>query len=667
MLPFDEARRRVDELRELIRYHDHRYHILDSPEISDAEYDALVRGLVEIETDFPELVTPDSPTQRVSGAPVEGFATVPFTASVLSLSNAFSEEELFAFDRRIRQAAGERSIRYVIEPKIDGLSVILRYRDGAFVQGATRGDGRTGEDVTRNLRTVKSIPLVLRSPPAFVETRGEVYMPKAEFARLNRERDERGEMPFANPRNAGAGSLRQMDPRVTAGRALDSFIYEIREIEGGPAVTTHLAALEALDGWGFKTPPRAVFMSAEEIAAYLREWSGKRDELPFDIDGMVIKLDDLELHDALGATSHSPRWALAYKFQPKRAITVVNDITITVGRTGVLTPTAILEPVRVGGSTVSRAVLHNEDIIRQKDVRIGDTVVVHKAGEVIPEVVEVLKEKRTGKEREFHFPETCPACGDPVHRFEGEAAHRCVNVACPARLYESLIHFASRDAMNIEGMGPSLINQLLQNGMVKDPADIYFLAPEQIESLERMGKKSAENITRAIENSKQSALSRVIFALGIKHVGQRAASLLAEHFGSYWSLLDATYEDLTSIEGMGDVIARSALAFTSSKEARVLGEKLQRAGVKLAGDQAPGAGGVLDGLQIVLTGALPTMTRKQAEDLITQNGGRVMSSVSGDTDFVLLGENPGSKLDRARQLGIRTMSEEQFRSLVARR
>jgi len=667
MLPFDEARRRADELRELIRYHDHRYHVLDSPEISDAEYDALVRDLVEIETDYPELITPDSPTQRVSGAPVEGFTAVPFTAPVLSLSNAFSEEELFAFDRRIRQAAGERPVRYVIEPKIDGLSVILRYRDGTFVQGATRGDGRTGEEVTRNLRTVKSLPLVLKNPPAFLEARGEVYMPKAEFARLNRERDERGEMPFANPRNAGAGSLRQMDPKITAGRALDSFIYEIREMEGGPAVPTHLAALEALGGWGFKTPPRAVFSTAEEIAAYLREWSEKRDELPFDIDGMVIKLDDLQLHDALGTTSHSPRWALAYKFQPERAVTVVNDITITVGRTGVLTPTAILEPVRVGGSTVSRAVLHNEDIIRQKDVRIGDTVIVHKAGEVIPEVVEVLKEKRNGTEREFHFPEACPACGDPVHRFEGEAAHRCVNVACPARLYESLIHFASRDAMNIEGMGPSLINQLLQSGLVKDPADIYFLTQEQVESLERMGKKSAENIMQAVENSKQASVSNLVFALGIKHVGQRAANMLAEHFGSYWSLLDATYEDLTSIDGMGDVIARSVLAFVSSKEARILGEKLQRAGVKLAADQARLAAGVLDGMQVVLTGTLPTMTRKQAEDLIVQNGGRVMSSVSRNTSFVLLGENPGSKLDKARELDIKTLSEEEFRNLVTKR
>ncbi|MDP2858423.1 MAG: NAD-dependent DNA ligase LigA [Bacillota bacterium] len=667
MLRFDEARRRADELRELIRYHDHRYHVLDAPEISDAIYDALVRELVEIEKDYPELVTPDSPTQRVSGAPLEGFATVSFSAPVLSLSNAFSEEELYAFDRRIRQIAGERPVRYVVEPKIDGLSVILRYRDGAFVQGATRGDGRTGEDVTRNLRTVKSIPLVLNNPPAFLETRGEVYMPKAEFARLNRERDERGEMPFANPRNAGAGSLRQLDPKVTASRALDSFIYEIRAADGAPAVATHLGALDLLHGWGFKTPPRTAFSTAEEVAVYLREWSEKRDELPFEIDGMVIKVDDLELHDALGATSHSPRWALAYKFQPERAITTVNDIIITVGRTGVLTPTAILDPVRVGGSTVSRAVLHNEDIIREKDVRVGDVVVVHKAGEVIPEVVEVLKEKRTGREQEFHFPETCPACGDPVYRFEGEAAHRCVNVACPARLYESLIHFASRDAMNIEGMGPSLINQLLQNGMVKDPADIYFLTQDQIESLERMGKKSAENIMRAIENSKQSSLSRLAFALGIKHVGLRAANLLAERFGGYWRLLEAGYDDLVGIEGMGDVIARSVLAFTSSKEAGILGDKLERAGVRLVEEQRPAARGALGGMQIVLTGTLPTMTRKQAEDLIVQNGGRIMSSVSGKTDFVLLGDNPGSKLDKAGQLGIRIIDEEEFRNLLAKR
>ena len=667
MLPFDEARRRADELRELIRYHDHRYHVLDAPEISDAIYDALVRDLVEIETDYPELVTPDSPTQRVSGAPLEGFAAVSFSTPVLSLSNAFSEEELYAFDRRIRQAAGERPVRYVVEPKIDGLSVILRYRDGAFVQGSTRGDGRTGEDVTRNLRAVKSIPLVLNNPPAFLETRGEVYMPKAEFARLNRERDERGEMPFANPRNAGAGSLRQLDPKVTAGRALDSFVYEIRAAEGAPAVATHLDALDLLHGWGFKTPPRTAFSTAEEIAVYLHEWSEKRDELPFEIDGMVIKLDDLDLHDALGATSHSPRWALAYKFQPERAITTVKDIIITVGRTGVLTPTALLDPVRVGGSTVSRAVLHNEDIIREKDVRVGDVVVVHKAGEVIPEVIEVLKEKRTGSEQEFHFPETCPACGDTVYRFEGEAAHRCVNVACPARLYESLIHFASRDAMNIDGMGPSLINQLLQNGIVKDPADIYFLTQDQMELLERMGKKSAENIMRAIENSKQSSLSRLIFALGIKHVGQRAANLLAERFGGYWRFLEAGYDDLVGIEGMGDVIARSVLAFTSSKEAKVLGDKLERAGVRLVEEQAPAAGGVLEGLQIVLTGTLPTMTRKQAEDLIVQNGGRITSSVSGKTDFVLLGGNPGSKLDKARQLGIQIVDEEEFRNLLAKR
>lgn len=661
MLSRVEAAAAIRDLRERIRYHDYRYYVLDSPEISDAEYDRLYKELLRLESQYPDLVTPDSPTQRVGGQPLAGFQTVTHTLPVLSLSNAFNHEDVVAFDRRVRAAAREgEAIEYVVEPKIDGLSVILRYRDGMLVQGATRGDGVTGEDVTLNVRTVKSIPLALRSAPAFVEVRGEVFMPRSEFARLNAERDERGEPPFANPRNAAAGSLRQLDPRITASRALDSFVYEIRVLEG-MSVSTHSEALGVLSSWGFKTPPASTFSNIDDLLKYLDEWDEKRGSLPYDIDGMVIKVNSLVLRERLGATAHSPRWALAFKYQPEQAITRVLDIELTVGRTGVLTPTAILEPVRVGGSTVSRATLHNEDIIREKDVRIGDHVVVQKAGEVIPEIVSVIKEKRTGQEREFHFPERCPACGEKVHRFAGEAAYRCVNPGCPAQLYERLIHFASRDAMNIEGMGPALVGQLLEAHLVHDPADIYFLTAEQLQQLPRMGKKSAENIMRAIANSKSAPLSRLIFALGIRHVGQRAATMLAERFQDYWRLLDADYEELTSIEGLGDVIARSILAFTQSNEARVLGEKLERAGVALREARKHGSvGGAFAGMRVVLTGALESMTRKQAEELIMKLGGRVMSSVSKNTDLVIAGTEAGSKLARARELNIRVIDEAEF-------
>jgi DNA ligase (NAD+) len=666
MLPFEEARVRAALLREKVNHHDYRYHVLDAPEIPDAEYDALVRDLIEIETQYPELVTPDSPTQRVGGEPLSGFATVTHSAPVLSLTNAFSLDEAMAFDRRVRAAAGDEPVEYVVEPKIDGLSIILQYEGGALLQGATRGDGTAGEDVTTNLRTIKSIPLSLVFGPRVLEVRGEVFMPRRAFERLNKEKDERGEAPFANPRNAAAGSLRQLDPRVTAGRALDSFIYEIRRVQG-IEVLQHSDALDRLTKWGFKTPPAEVFGDLDSLMRYLDAWSERRSGLPYDIDGMVIKVNSLALRGTLGATVHSPRWALAFKYKPEQAITRVLDIEINVGRTGVLTPTAVLLPVRVSGSTVSRATLHNEDIIREKDVRVGDTVILQKAGEVIPEIVLVLKDRRDGSEKEFLFPENCPACNERVYRFEGEAAYRCVNPACPARLYESLIHFASRDAMDIEGMGPSMVQQLLNARLVSDPGDIYSLTFDQVRALPRMGDKSAENLIRAIHGSKSRPLSRLIFALGIRHTGRRAAALLARRFGTYRRFLDATHDDLTGIEGMGDVIASSVLAFTTSHEAKALGTKLERAGLSLSEASAPApGGGALGGKQVVLTGTLSRMTRKEAEELIASLGGWVTSSVSGNTDLVVGGEQPGSKLDKARELGIRVMDEEEFLKLVPR-
>ncbi|MEW6547043.1 MAG: NAD-dependent DNA ligase LigA [Bacillota bacterium] len=668
---FEEARARVEELRRQIRHHDHLYYVLDAPEISDAEYDELVRELRRLEELYPQLVTPDSPTQRVAGAPSEAFGTVVHSSPMLSLDNAFSPEDLLDFDRRVRSLLGGERPEYVAELKIDGLSVALHYERGRFVRGATRGDGERGEDVTANLRTVRSIPLVLQPPGEMLtelEVRGEVYMPVQAFQRLNREREERGEPTFANPRNAAAGSVRQLDPRVTAGRPLDTFIYEIRrwEAQGPEGPETQWEALEMLGRLGFKVNPhRRLCRDIDEVIDYCRYWAEHRHDVGYEMDGSVIKVNSFEQQRRLGATTHHPRWAIAYKFPAEQATSRVRDIIIQVGRTGVLTPTALLDPVRLAGATVSRATLHNEDIIRQKDVRIGDTVIVQRAGDVIPEVVAVVKEKRTGQEREFRMPDRCPVCGAEAVRLPGEVAVRCTGVACPAQLKEQLIHFASRDAMNIEGLGPAIITQLMDAGLVKDAADLYFLKYEDVVKLERMADKSARNLLDAIAATRGNPLHRLIYALGIRYVGEKVSRVLADHFGSMDALARATEEELTRIPEIGPKIAASVVAFFRQEQTRRVLEKLRRAGVNMEQRRAaPARESPLAGKTVVFTGTLQSMGRKEAEELVASLGGKPSGSVSRHTDYVVVGANPGSKYDRARELGVKMLTEEEFRRLA---
>jgi DNA ligase (NAD+) len=676
-----EAERRVQELRASIRRHDHLYYVLDRPEIPDAEYDLLMRELCELEAAHPGLRAPDSPTQRVAGQPAGAFGQVAHEVPMLSLQNAFSVEEIRDFDRRVRGLLDGAAPEYVVEHKIDGLSISLRYRDGALAAGATRGDGRVGEDVTGNLKTIKSVPLRLFGPLAHapsVVVRGEVYMPKSAFWRLNEAREDEGEPPFANPRNAAAGSVRQLDPRVTAARPLDSFLYAV-VATGGPGPATQVEALETLEQSGFRVNPhRRLCRSLDELAGFCQHWMAHRHDLDYEIDGVVIKLNDLDAQARLGATARSPRWALAYKFPAEHATSRVLDIVAQVGRTGVLTPTAILEPVHVGGSTVSRATLHNEDIVREKDVRIGDTVIIQKAGDVIPEVVTVLADRRTGGERQWRMPGRCPACGAEVVREPGESAARCTGPACPARLREGIIHFASRDAMNIEGLGPALVNQLVDAGLVCDPGDLYFLTVEDLLPLERMGQRSAQNLKQAIDATRESPLRRLVFALGIRYVGQRVAEVLSGRFRSLDALASATTAELREVPEVGPKIADSVTLFFGHEQARRLIEKLRRGGVRLdepapaapaaGGAAAAGAGearGPFSGLTFVFTGALPALTRGEAEEMARALGGRVASSVSKKTDYVVAGDDGGSKLARARDRGVKVIDEAEFKRLAA--
>lgn len=661
----EQAQKRLEELRRLIEEHNYRYFVLDAPIISDQEFDELMRELLELEAKFPELVTPDSPSQRVGGAPRPEFATVRHRQPLLSLANAFSPEELRDFDRRVRELVGG-AVDYVVEPKIDGLSVALVYVDGVFTTGATRGDGEVGEDVTANLRTVRALPLRLKRPVARLEVRGEVYMPKAAFARLNKAREEAGEPVFANPRNAAAGSLRQLDPKVTASRTLGLFVYQVLYTEE-PEPATQMEALDYLAGLGFPVNPyRLHCRHAGEVLEVVEEWTTeKRAALPYEIDGLVIKVNSVALQRVLGATAKSPRWAVAYKFPAEQAITRVLDIIVRVGRTGVLTPTALLEPVRLAGSTVSRASLHNEDIIREKNVRIGDTVIIQKAGDVIPEVVKVLPERRTGEEKEFHLPERCPVCGSRVIREEGEAAHRCSGgLACPAQVKERIIHFASRSAMDIQGLGPAIVSQLLDAGLIADAGDLYYLKVEDLLPLERFAQQSAQNLIAAIAASKNKGLERLLFALGIRHVGERAARTLARHFRSLDRLREASFEELTTLPDIGPKIAASIKAFFEEPRNLEVLEKLRRAGVRMEAEAESETPGPLAGKTFVLTGTLPNLTRQEATDLIVRAGGKVAGSVSRRTDYVVVGDNPGSKYDKARELGIPLLDEEGLRKLL---
>ncbi len=660
----ERERERAEALREEIEKHNYRYYVLDDPLISDAQYDKMMRELEQLEKQYPSLVTPYSPTQRVGGRPREGFTTVRHISPMQSLSNAFDEGELRDFDRRVRQALAGEEVRYVVEPKIDGLAVSLYYENGLLVRGATRGDGETGEDITENLRTIRSVPLKLRLTIQGLEVRGEAYMPKKAFSRLNEVREEAGEPLFANPRNAAAGTLRQLDPKVTAARQLGLFVYGIGYNEG-VAPADHAGVLELLKELGFKVNPEyRLFDDMAEVIRHCKEWQSHRFDLSYAVDGLVIKVNSLSQQEMLGATMKSPRWAIAYKFPPEQAVTTVKDIFVRVGRTGALTPTVELEPVRLAGTTVSRATLHNEDNIREKDIRIGDKVLVQKAGDIIPEVVTVLSEERTGKEIIWTMPSECPSCGSKVVRTEGEAAARCTGMACPARLWEGLIHFVSRNAMDIAGLGPAVTGQLLSAGLVQDPADLYTLRYEDLISLERLGPKSARNLLRSIEASKNNSLARLIFALGVRHVGERAAKVLAKHYGSLEALMATTEEELVTIPEIGPKIASSIAAFFADRKNREVIDRLVRVGVNTRADKESPEGGPLAGKTFVITGTLAGFSRQEAQKLVESLGGKVASSVSRSTDYVVVGEKPGSKYDKALAMGIHVLDEGEFKKMT---
>ncbi|SHF09074.1 DNA ligase (NAD+) [Desulforamulus putei DSM 12395] len=664
-----EIKARVEELRREIDHHNYLYYVLDKPGITDAQYDQLMQQLIQLEAAHPELITPDSPTQRVGGQVQQGFQAVPHRVPMLSLGNAFGEADLREFDRRVRTNLPGEEVEYVVELKIDGLAVSLWYENGLLVRGATRGNGEYGEDITANLRTVKAIPLRLKEDVPFLEVRGEAYMPKDSFVRLNEAREEAGEPLFANPRNAAAGSLRQLDPGVTASRNLSIFMYAIGHLEG-PGPRSHAAALAWLKQLGFRVNQHyKVCQDISQVIDYCAKWHEKRFDLPYAIDGLVIKVNSLDQQQRLGATLKSPRWAIAYKFPAEQAVSTIKDIILRVGRTGVLTPTAILEPVQLAGTTVSRATLHNEDIIRQKDIRIGDKALIQKAGDIIPEVLQVFPEQRTGEERVFAMPATCPECDAPVVRVPGEAAHRCTNRNCPAIFREGIIHFVSRGAMDITGLGESIVTQLIKAGLVKDPADLYSLRYEDLIKLERMGARSSQNLLDAIEASKNNSLARLLFALGIRHVGERAAKILARQFGSMQALMAATVEDLTVIPEIGPKIAESVVDYFSRPDNRRLVERLARAGVNMQENkgQPDPANQPLAGKTFVVTGTLGAFSRQEAQEAIEKLGGKVSSSVSKKTDYVVVGENPGSKYDKARQLGIPILKEEEFIALLNNR
>ncbi|MCS0674265.1 NAD-dependent DNA ligase LigA [Cytobacillus firmus] len=657
------AEKKVKDLHNLLNQYNYEYHVLDQPSVPDAEYDRLMRDLIELEEQYPELKTEDSPTQRVGGEILDMFEKVEHQSQMLSLGNAFSEQDLRDFDRRVRQGAGE-NVSYVCELKIDGLAVSLRYEDGLFILGATRGDGSIGENITANLKTIRSIPLRLKESVT-MEVRGEAFMPRRSFEKLNKAKEENGEEPFANPRNAAAGSLRQLDPRLAAKRNLDIFVYGIANV-GDTGVVSHSEGLDYLDSLGFKTnKERKRCESIEEVIEYVQGWTDKRPNLSYDIDGIVIKVDSLESQEQLGTTAKSPRWAIAYKFPAEEVVTTLRDIELSVGRTGVVTPTALLEPVRVAGTTVQRASLHNEDLIREKDIKIGDQVVVKKAGDIIPEVVNVLSDRRTGEEQDFNMPTHCPECESELVRLDGEVALRCINPKCPAQIREGLIHFVSRNAMNIDGLGEKVISQLFAENLIKDVADIYKLTYEQLIQLERMGEKSVNNLIQAIENSKGNSLEKLLFGLGIRHVGAKAAKTLAQEFGHMEALEKASRDNLTAINEIGEKMADSIVSFFDQEEANELIAELKAAGVNMAYNgpkpvSAENSDSFFAGKTVVLTGKLEIMSRNEAKEKIEALGGKVSGSVSKKTDVVIAGEEAGSKLTKAQELGVEVWNEERL-------
>jgi DNA ligase (NAD+) len=672
----EEAKTRIEQLKSEINHHNYRYHVLDSPEISDAEYDDLMRELQKLEEEYPQFLTPDSPTQRVGAAPLEAFGVVEHPQPLLSLGNVFSPEELTAWYTRTARLAGATPFDFVGEHKIDGLAVALTYVDGKLVTGATRGDGLRGENITQNLRTVRSIPLSVPgdAPPRF-EVRGEVYLSKTGFRKLNKERETDGLSLFANPRNAAAGSVRQLDSRITAKRPLDIFIYMLGWAEGKATPDTHWETMAWLKSLGFKiNPNNRQLKNIEEVEEYYRTWEAQREGLQYEADGIVIKINQLSLHEELGDIGREPRWAIAYKFPAVQGTTVLKDIGISVGRTGTLNPYAILEPVSVGGVTIKQAALHNEDDIRRKDIRIGDTVIIQRAGEVIPEVVGPIVSRRTGKEKEFSLLEklpkndkrqpSCPECGGEVVKPEGEVMYYCSNAACPAQAQQRIEHFASRGAMDIRGIGENLSATLYKEGLLKNAADLYFLKREQLADLEKMGEKSADNILKAIENSKVRPLARVIFALGIRHIGAEMADVLAGKYHSLAELAGATRDELMEISAVGPKIADSVTAFFRQDDNLNIIRRLKEAGVKLEEAAAVRSELPLSGQEFVLTGRLESLSRPEAEARIKALGGAAKDNVTRKTDYVVAGADPGSKLTRARELGITVLDEKEFLKLL---